>query len=76
VKKLSVVTILIIAGCLLFSCAEKAEESAQVIELKNQIAELQQQVQELTKQNEALKKQILAVELDTIKMGVVGAHSG
>lgn len=50
-KKLSVVIILIIAGCLLFSCADKAEESAQVAELNKQIAEL-------TKQNEALQKKI------------------
>jgi sn-glycerol 3-phosphate transport system substrate-binding protein len=39
-------------GFLLFSCAEKAEDQAQVTALKEQNAELQKQIQELQKQKE------------------------
>jgi sn-glycerol 3-phosphate transport system substrate-binding protein len=57
-RKLSVFTILLMVGFLLFSCAEKAEETAQVTELKNQNAELQKQIQELTKQKEMPEKAV------------------
>jgi hypothetical protein len=52
-RKLGLVTILLMVGFLLFSCAETAEEQAQVTALKEQNAELQKQIQELEKQKEA-----------------------
>ena len=52
-RKLSVITILLMIGFLLFSCAEKAEEQAQVTALQEQNAELQKKIEEMTKQKEA-----------------------
>ena len=46
-RKFGVVTILLLIGFLLFSCAEKAEEQAQVAALQEQNAELQKQIQML-----------------------------
>jgi Tfp pilus assembly protein PilN len=51
-RKLGAITILLMLGFLLFSCAEKAEDQAQVTALKEQNAELQKQIQELTEQKE------------------------
>jgi len=64
-KKLTVIITLIIAGCLLFSCADKAEKSAQVEELKKQIADL-------TKENEALGKKISQPEKKAAEKKMAG----
>ena len=51
-RKLGVITILLFLGFLFFSCAEKAEEQAQVTALKEQNMDLQKQIQELKEKKE------------------------